>query len=109
MRQNPMLKPVVLAACAALYLPFSASMAAAGPIQNACLRSDRDAANRVLCSCIQQVADMTLVGSDQRRAAKFFTDPDKANETWLSQRASDDAFWDRYKNFGQTAEAYCAG
>jgi hypothetical protein len=109
MRQNQMLKPVVLAACAALFVPLLSTMAAAGPIQSACLRSDRDAANRSLCSCIQQVADMTLVGSDQRRAAKFFSDPDKANETWLSQRASDDAFWDRYKNFGQTAEAYCAG
>jgi hypothetical protein len=101
--------PALLFASAALLLSLSATGAQAGPIQSACLRSDRDAANRSLCSCIQQVADMTLVGSDQRRAAKFFSDPDKANETWLSQRASDDAFWDRYKNFGQTAEAYCAG
>ncbi len=104
-----MLKPLVLAAAAALFLPFSVTTASAGPIQSACLRSDRDAANRALCSCIQQVADMTLRGADQRRAAKFFADPDKANETWLSQRASDDAFWERYKAFGQTAEAYCAG
>lgn len=104
-----MLKPLVLAATAALFLPLSVAPASAGPIQSACMRSDRDAANRALCSCIQQVADMTLRGADQRRAAKFFADPDKANETWLSQRASDDAFWERYKAFGQTAEAYCAG
>lgn len=104
-----MFKPAVLAAVAAISLPLFATSAAAGPIQSACMRSDRDAANRSLCACIQQVADMTLVGSDQRRAAKFFSDPDKANETWLSQRASDDAFWERYKTFGQTAENYCAG
>ena len=104
-----MLKPLALAATAALFLPLSVAPASAGPIQSACMRSDRDAANRALCSCIQQVADMTLRGADQRRAAKFFADPDKANETWLSQRASDDAFWERYKAFGQTAEAYCAG
>lgn len=104
-----MMKHVPLAAFAALALPLFATSAAAGPIQTACMRSDRDAANRSLCACIQQVADMTLAGSDQRRAAKFFADPDKANDTWLSQRASDDAFWERYKNFGTTAEAYCAG
>jgi len=82
---------------------------AAGPIERACMRSDRDAANRAICSCIQQVADMTLRNGDQRRAAKFFADPDRAHETWMSQRESDDAFWERYKNFGATAEAYCAG
>lgn len=81
----------------------------AGPIERACLRSDRDAANRAVCSCIQQVADMTLTGGDQRQAAKFFADPERAQSVFLSKRASDDAFWDRYKNFGATAEAYCAG
>ena len=52
---------------------------------------------------------MTLRGGDQRRAARFFSDPDLAHETWLSQRPADDDFWERYKNFGATAEAYCAG
>ena len=52
---------------------------------------------------------MTLSGGDQRRAAKFFKDPEAAHATWISQSKSDDAFWDRYKSFGQTAEAYCAG
>ena len=97
------------AALATLLFSAMPMPAAAGPIERACLRSDRDAANRQVCSCIQQVADMTLRGSDQRRAAKFFSDPERAHETWMSQRASDDAFWERYKNFGATAEAYCAG
>ena len=96
------------AVLAALLLPAIPAPVLAGPIERACLRSDRDAANRRLCACIQQVADMTLRGSDQRRAAGFFSDPDRAHETWLSQRANDDAFWERYKNFGATAEAYCA-
>ena len=39
----------------------------------------------------------------------FFRDPDRAHETWMSKRDGDDAFWERYKNFGATAEAYCAG
>ncbi len=86
-----------------------AGAAFAGPIERACLRSDKAAANRATCSCIQQVADMTLTGGDQRKAAKFFDDPERAQDVFLSKRAGDDAFWDRYKNFGATAEAYCAG
>lgn len=97
------------AALAAALFPLMLTAAQAGPIERACLRSDRDAANRMICSCIQQVADMTLRNGDQRRAAKFFADPDQAHDTWMSQRESDDAFWERYKNFGATAEAYCAG
>ncbi len=104
-----MKKSLVLALCAAVTIPVFSSMAAAGPIETACLRSGRDGANRALCSCIQQAADMTLRGSDQRRAAKFFRDPDLAHRTWVSQKAADDAFWDRYKEFGAAAEAYCGG
>lgn len=96
-------------AVVALLLPLMQTAAFAGPIERACLRSDRDAANRRVCACIQQVADMTLRGGEQRRAARFFTDPDAAHATWLSKRPADDAFWERYKNFGATAEAYCAG
>ncbi len=103
-----MKKSLVLAASAAVVAGFCATSASAGPIESACLRSGRDAANRALCGCIQQVADMTLKGSDQRRAAKFFKDPDLAHKTWVSQSAADDAFWERYKSFGAMAEAYCA-
>ena len=102
------MKPYVLAAAAAALLPAITTLAIAGPIERACMASDRGG-NRSLCSCIQQAADMTLSGGDQRRAAKFFKDPDQAHATWVSQSASDDAFWDRYKQFGATAEAYCAG
>ena len=101
-----MMRSFVLAAAVACVTPI---MASAGPIERACLGSDRQAASRALCGCIQQVADMTLQGGDQRRAASFFKDPEKANSAWLSQTAADDAFWDRYKNFGATAEAYCSG
>jgi hypothetical protein len=84
-----------------------AGIAAAGPISSACMKSDRQAANAALCGCIQQVADQVLKGSEQRRAAKFFADPEKAHEAWMSQRASDDAFWERYKAFGASATASC--
>ncbi len=93
---------------AALTLPF-ASAAMAGPMEKACLNSDRRGATRAVCSCIQQVADMTLKGGDQRKAARFFADPDRAQDVRMSSKSADDAFWDRYRNFGSTAEAYCAG
>ena len=102
-----MIRPLLFAAAAALALPTFAPMAEAGPIRNACLRTDKG--NRTVCTCIQQVADQTLRGADQRRAARFFSDPDKAHDTWMSQRRSDDEFWERYKAFGAQAEAYCAG
>jgi hypothetical protein len=102
------MKPILLAAAAVAFFPVMPTIAAAGPIERACLSSDRGA-SRSLCGCIQQAADMTLSGGDQRRAAKFFKDPEAAHSTWVSQSASDDAFWERYKSFGETAEASCAG
>lgn len=99
-----MLKPVVAAAAVILTAPF----AVAGPIDNACIRSERGASNPALCGCIQQVADMTLSRADQRRAAGFFRNAQQAQDVRMSKRDADNQFWDRYKNFAATAEAYCA-
>ncbi len=81
---------------------------AASTVEKACIKSDRKAASRALCGCIQDVADLTLSNSDQKRAAVFFKDPHKAQETRQSDRNSDEVFWKRYKEFGSTAEAFCA-
>jgi hypothetical protein len=94
---------------AAAVLAVSGSAVLAGPIQTACNRSDRAAASPSMCACIQQAADMTLRSADQRRAAKFFADPDEAHRVRFSQSDRDDAFWERYRAFGETAEAVCAG
>ena len=83
------------------------AIASAGPIERACLNASNG--TRAMCSCIQQVADMTLRGGDQRRAARFFDNPDAAQEMRVSKSQGDSAFWQRYRNFGSTAEAYCAG
>jgi len=82
---------------------------AAGTIEKACVRSDRQAASRALCGCIQDVADLTLSGTDQRLAATFFKDPHKSQQIRQSDRRSNELFWQRYKSFGSTAEAYCQG
>ena len=76
-------------------------------IERACLRSDRPQANRTVCGCIQDAANLTLSTKDQQRAAAFFKDPHKAQEIRQSDRRGDEAFWKRYRNFGQTAEAFC--
>jgi len=96
----------LLAALVAAMLPV---MSIAGPIEQACNRSDRQAASRSLCACIGQVADMTLRGGDQKRVASFFKDPDRAQDVKMSKRDSDDAFWERYQAFTAQAEAFCAG
>ena len=74
-----------------------------GEIGQACMAGGRDAANPRTCACIQGVANQTLSGSDQRRAARFFSDPDEAQEV----RASGNSFWDRYEAFAAQAEAIC--
>jgi len=104
-----MMKSIWLATCVAIAIPVLSSVAAAGPIESACMRADRKAASRALCGCIQQVANQTLRDGDQRRAATFFRDPEKAHKVWMSKNNSDDAFWERYKAFGAQAEAYCGG
>lgn len=104
-----MMKSILWAASLAVALPVMSSFAHAGAIENACNRSDRKESNRQLCGCIQQVADQTLRGADQRRAASFFKDPEKAHKVWMSKSNADDAFWERYKAFSAQAQAYCAG
>lgn len=92
---------------AAAAVVLTTPLAVAGPVDSACLRSDRSA-SRQLCGCIQQVADMTLSRAEQRRASKFFSDADQAQKVRMSKSDADNAFWARYKNFATTAEAYCA-
>ena len=79
-----------------------------GDVAKACIAGGRDAANRTLCSCVQQVANQSLSAADQRRAAGFFDDPDTAQETRQSDRASDEAFWTRYRAFADRAAQSCA-
>ncbi len=100
-----MMNRLMIAAAAVV---LTAPLAVAGPIDSACMRSDRGASNRRTCGCIQQVADQTLSRADQRRAARFFRDADEAQKVRMSKSDSDNAFWARYKNFASAAEAYCA-
>ena len=99
-----MFNRIILAAATVV---LTTPLAMAGPIDNACVRSDRARGNSALCSCIQQVANQTLSRGDQRQAASFFREPHRAQEVRTSKSDRDNAFWARYKRFAGAAEAYC--
>jgi len=81
---------------------------ASGPINAACMASDRKARSRRLCGCIQSVANDTLSGGQQRRAVKFYSDPQAAQDIRMSDRANDEKFWKAYKEYGARARKSCS-
>jgi hypothetical protein len=95
--------PVLLAVFLIVGAPLEAN-----PIERACNGSDQSAANARLCSCIGNVARTTLSRSEMRQAARFFRDPARAEQVRMSDRSSDEAFWDRYSDFGEAAESQCS-
>ncbi|SEV96063.1 hypothetical protein SAMN04488515_0414 [Cognatiyoonia koreensis] len=95
-----------------LLLSVIASLAACAPrvngeIAQACIASDRRAANPALCNCIGQVASQQLSRADQRQLISFFDDPERANDIKIDDRPPAEAFWVRYRNFTNTAERAC--
>lgn len=78
-----------------------------GEISEACLSAGRSAANPQLCGCVQAAANSTLTRSEQRKAARFFTEPDEAQDALRADDAASERFWARYKAFSRTAEALC--
>ncbi len=100
----------VIAAAIAAALAFAVpAVAVAGPIENACNRSDRPGATRAMCRCVDQVARQHMTRAEQRRAARFFRDPQRAQDVRMSRRAGDSEFWQRYRAFGAAAERACSG
>ncbi len=98
---------LLIALCATSISTVAPQAVEASQIKRACLASDRAAATRQRCRCIQGVANDTLTNGDQRTVAKWFSDPHQAQELKMSKTARDDALWDRYQNFGQLAQAIC--
>jgi len=86
---------------------FFANPIYAGSIEHACNKSPRNA-TRTTCSCIQKVADVKLSNGDQKQAAKFFANPQLAQDTRQSDNPSKERFWLRYKAFGQLAARHCS-
>jgi len=86
---------------------FAGGAEARGVIENACLRSDRPAANRVLCGCIQRVADAVLTSGDQRKGARFFADPEMSQVAKMARGDADLRFWQKWEAFSDGAVKYC--
>ncbi|WP_127114945.1 hypothetical protein [Shimia sediminis] len=102
------MKTLVYALLAAsLLISVDPAPAQAGPMSSACLKSDRKAKSRKLCRCMQSVANKELSRRDQKLAASFFSDPQKAQDIRQSDRASHEQFWKRYKTFGSKFAASC--
>ncbi len=96
--------------CAAMALPAATAFttpAEAKVLERACKQSDRGA-SAALCSCIQRVADFELTRSEQRKGAKFFKEPQLAQDTRQSDRADNEVFWKKWKKFGASAAASCS-
>jgi hypothetical protein len=85
---------------------FSAPVAA-GPIDRACNASPRQQKSPTLCACIQSAADDALTWREQRKAARFFRNPHRAQEVRQSDNPANEKFWKRYKAFGALAERNC--
>ena len=98
---------LVIALAAPLGVMTAPAAEAGSTIERACMKSNRRAANRPLCGCIQRVADQILTRSDQRRAAKFFKDPQKAQDMRQSDNDAHEDFWKRYRAFGNSASNVC--
>ncbi|MBF9061087.1 hypothetical protein HKCCSP123_18045 [Rhodobacterales bacterium HKCCSP123] len=92
-------------AAASVVAPLPAS---ANPIERACNASNRAAATRALCSCIGSAAERTLTRSQMREGARFFEDPQRAQDVRQSDRRGDEELWRAWRNFGETAEAMCS-
>jgi hypothetical protein len=102
-----MMRRVLQGGMTLLVVMGSVTSATAGPIEQACLRSDRQAVSLAACSCIQGVAEFTLEDRDQRKVAGFFKDPERAEKARAADGRADEAFWERYESFGSQAELYC--
>ncbi|MGY6548144.1 MAG: hypothetical protein ACXIU7_03945 [Roseinatronobacter sp.] len=102
-----MRKTLLAVGLALLTVPALPTIAHANPIENACLRSDRPQATRAMCRCVGSVAQRTLTRSEQRRAATFFRDPQRAQDVRMSRTTADRNFWARYRAFGEAAEMTC--
>ena len=82
------------------------SVAFANPIQRACMASDRDS-SRALCSCIGDAASSTLSRSQMREGARWFDDPQRAQDVRQSDRESDEDMWSAWRTFASLAQQSC--
>ena len=104
MMKRPVFLSVLALAAASTLAPLPVS---ANPIERACQQSSRAAATPALCDCIGRAAEQTLTNRQMRAGARFFQDPQRAQDVRQSDRRNDEELWRAWRNFGETAEALC--
>lgn len=104
MTKRPLFLPLLAVIATAVLAPLPA---VANPIERACNASPRPAANRTLCDCIGRAAERTLTNGQMRAGARFFQDPQRAQDVRQSDRPGDEELWRAWRTFGETAEAMC--
>lgn len=88
---------------------FAPAMEArANPIERACVQSPRGAADPAMCGCIGSAARRTLTAGQMRIGARFFDDPDRAQEIRQSDRRQHEVMWQAWRNFTEVAERMCS-
>lgn len=90
-----------------LLLKILAAPASAGPIERSCLKSDRPAASRRLCDCVEKMAYKALPRREIGKVAQLMRDPERVDTVKRSSRSSDRALWQSYKKYAGRAEASC--
>ncbi|WP_299293605.1 hypothetical protein [uncultured Tateyamaria sp.] len=78
-----------------------------GPIFSACRSAGRKQASRERCGCVQAVANQSLSADDQRRGARFFSDPHQAQVVRQSDRSTDERFWRKWRDYSDRAARLC--
>lgn len=102
-----MLSRIAVSGLVALTLAGCGAGGASGPIGRACMEGGRQAANPALCSCVQRVADQTLSGAEQRRGARFFSDPQRAQDMRQAGDPASSEAWRRWRAFANRATEVC--
>lgn len=101
------MKTPVLLFAASLALAAPAPALAGSEIARACRATDRPAATRALCSCLQGVADTMLTRAERRRVAHLLGAPHLSQEVRASDKPADARFWTRYRAYGEAAHEAC--
>ncbi len=97
---------LIYPALAAAFLAVP-TIANANPIERACNASSRNVP-RAVCSCIGQAADSALSRGQMRIGARWFDDPQRAQDTRQSNRSRDEAMWQAWRTFSSLAEQRCS-
>jgi hypothetical protein len=98
----------------AFLIPAVATLMVLAPVPGAC-RADRDrlqplgplGRHAVAVPLHRQCRAADADPLEQRRAARFFSNPDEAQSVRMSRTRADNEFWARYRSFGAAAERYC--